>query len=53
MRISWGPSSILLLIAVICFALAALGVGVAAISLTPLGLALGFAAFLIGEGRRV
>ncbi len=53
MRISWGPSSILLLVAVICFALAALGVGLAAINLTDLGLALGFAAFLVGEGRRV
>jgi hypothetical protein len=53
MRISWGPSSILLLIAVVCFALAALGVGLAGIGLTNLGLALGFAAFLVGEGRRV
>jgi hypothetical protein len=53
MRISWGPSSILLLVAVICFALAALGIAVAGIGLTNLGLALGFAAFLVGEGRRV
>jgi hypothetical protein len=52
MRIIRGPSSILLLIAVICFALAALGIGVAGLRLTEVGLALGFAAFLIGGGPR-
>jgi hypothetical protein len=54
--ITWGPSSILLLIAVICFVLAALGVGVAGIRLTDLGLAFGFASFLVTGGgfrRRV
>jgi hypothetical protein len=53
---NWGPSSILLLAAVICFALAALGVGVSGIRLTDLGLALGFASFLVtgsGFGRRL
>ena len=55
MRITWGPSSILLLVAVICFALATLGVGVSGVRLTDLGLTLGFASFLVGEGwgRRV
>jgi hypothetical protein len=53
MRISWGPSSILLLIAVICFVLAALGIGVAGVRLTEVGLALGFAAFLVGGGPRI
>jgi hypothetical protein len=52
----WGPSAILLLIAVICFVLAALGVGVAGIRLTDLGLAFGFGSFLVtgaGWGRRL
>jgi hypothetical protein len=54
--ITWGPSSILLLIAVICFVLAALGVAVAGVRLTDLGLAFGFASFLVtgrGWGRRI
>jgi hypothetical protein len=44
-----GASSILLIIAVICFVLAAIGVGVAGLSLTALGLAFGFGSFLVGE----
>lgn len=53
--ITWGPSSILLLIAVICFILAAIGVGVSGVHLTDLGLAFGFGSFLVtgsGFGRR-
>jgi hypothetical protein len=45
---SWGLADILLLIAVICFALAAIGLRVD-ISLEALGLAFGFAAFLVGN----
>ena len=44
-----GISAILLLAAVICFVLAALGVRVGGIGLTDLGLALGFGAFLLNE----
>jgi hypothetical protein len=53
---NWGPSSILLLIAVICFVLAALGVGVSGVNLTNLGLAFGFGSFLVTSspiGRRL
>jgi hypothetical protein len=55
---NWGPSAILLAIAVICFVLAALKVAVGAINLTDLGLAFGFGSFLVtgggwGRGRRV
>jgi hypothetical protein len=46
---SWGPASILFLIAVICFALAAIGIDVN-VNLIALGLAFGFAGFLVGEG---
>jgi hypothetical protein len=52
---TWGPSSILLAIAVICFVLAALKVDVGSINLTNLGLAFGFGSFLVtgsGFGRR-
>jgi hypothetical protein len=42
--------SILLLVAVICFVLAAFGVGFGEVNLTPLGLAFFAAAFLLGEG---
>jgi hypothetical protein len=48
MRMSWGPAEILILIAVICFALAAIGIDVA-VNLVALGLAFGFAAFLVGN----
>lgn len=53
---AWGPSSILLVIAVICFVLAALKVDVGSLSLVDLGLAFGFASFLVtgrGWGRRL
>jgi hypothetical protein len=53
MRTSWGVSEILILVAVICFALAAIGLKVA-VDLVALGLAFGFAAFLAGNrGIRV
>ncbi len=42
--------SILLIIAVICFVLAAIGVGFGGISLTAIGLAAFAGAFLVGEG---
>ena len=42
--------SILLLIAVICFVLSALGVGLANFSLTAIGLAAFAGAFLVGDG---
>jgi hypothetical protein len=55
---NWGPSAILLAIAVICFVLAALKVPVGTVDLTDLGLAFGFGSFLVtgggwGRGRRV
>ena len=49
MRTSWGIADILFLIAIICFALAAIGLDVN-ISLVALGLAFGFAGFLAGNG---
>jgi hypothetical protein len=42
--------SILLLVAVVLFVLAAVGVGFGDISLVPLGLAFFAAAFLLGDG---
>jgi hypothetical protein len=48
MRITWGLAEILFLIAVICFALAAIGLDVH-VSLVALGLAFGFAGFLVGN----
>ena len=42
--------SILLLVAVVLFVLAAVGVGVGDISLVPLGLAFFAGAFLVAEG---
>ena len=45
MRSSWGIADILFVIAIICFALAAIGLDVN-ISLVALGLAFGFAGFL-------
>lgn len=45
-----GVRSILLIVAIICFVLAALGVGLGAIGLVPLGLAFFAGAFLVGDG---
>ena len=45
MRGSWGVADVLFLIAIVCFALAAIGLDVK-ISLVALGLAFGFAGFL-------
>jgi hypothetical protein len=49
MRITWGPRTILLLIAVILFVAAAIGIDTN-IDLVALGLAFGFGAFLLGDG---
>lgn len=43
----WGPSKILLAAAVVAFVLAALGVGIGDLDLVALGLALGFASFIV------
>jgi hypothetical protein len=48
MRSSWSLADILFVIAIICFALAAIGLKVD-ISLIALGLAFGFAGFLVGN----
>jgi hypothetical protein len=48
MRTSWSLADVLLIIAVICFALAAIGLDVA-VNLIALGLAFGFASFLAGN----
>ena len=48
MRSSWSISDILFVIAIVCFALAAIGLDVN-ISLVALGLAFGFAGFLAGN----
>jgi hypothetical protein len=45
-----GLRSLLLIGAIVCFALAAIGVAVAEVSLTPLGLALLAAASLFSDG---
>jgi hypothetical protein len=50
MRMTWNTATILLVIAIICFALAAIGLKVD-INLTALGLAFGFASFLVGSVR--
>lgn len=42
--------SILLIVAVVCFVLAAVGVGLGSISLVALGLAAFAGAFLLGDG---
>jgi hypothetical protein len=42
--------AILLIVAIICFILAAIGIALGDISLVPLGLAFFAAAFLVGEG---
>lgn len=46
-----GVRSILLIVAIICFVLAAVGVSLGAIGLVPLGLAFLAAAFLFGDGK--
>jgi hypothetical protein len=48
MRTSLGPSAILLIIAVVCFALAAIGLDVR-VNLIALGLAFAFGSFLVGN----
>ena len=54
MTITWSLGSILILVAVVCFALAAIGADIGRVALTPLGLAFGFAGLLVGNrGRRV
>jgi hypothetical protein len=45
-----GLRSILLILAVICFVLAAIGVNLGDINLVPLGLAFFAGAFLLGDG---
>ena len=45
-----GARSILLLVAVVCFVLAAFGVSLGTIGLVPLGLAFFAGAFLLGDG---
>ena len=47
---SFGARSILLIVAVILFLLAAFGVALGTISVLPLGLAAFAAAFLLGDG---
>lgn len=44
---SWGPSKILLAAAVVVLVLAAIGVSLGTLNLVALGLALGFASFLV------
>jgi len=54
MTTRWGLGSILILVAIVCFVLAAIGVDVGRVALTPLGLAFGFAGLLVGNrGLRV
>lgn len=48
---NFGPRGILLIIAVILFVLAAVGVALGTLALIPLGLAAFAAAFLVGDGR--
>lgn len=45
-----GLRSILLIVAIICFVLAAIGVGLGDFGLLPLGLAFFAGAFLFGDG---
>jgi hypothetical protein len=47
MRTSWSLADILLVIAIICFALVAIGLKVD-VNLLAVGLAFGFASFLVG-----
>lgn len=51
MRIDMTPFSILLIIAVVLFILAAIGINLGTVALVPLGLAAFAAAFLFGGGR--
>ena len=54
MTTRWGLGSILILVAIVCFVLAAIGVDVGRVALTPVGLAFGFAGLLVGNrGLRV
>ena len=48
---TWGPSSILLIVAVICFVLAVLKVAVSNLNLTDLGLAFGFGFIAAEDGK--
>jgi hypothetical protein len=48
--VSLAPRSVLLIVAVILFLLAAFNVALGTISLVPLGLAAVAAAFLVGDG---
>jgi hypothetical protein len=45
-----GLRSILLIVAIVCFVLAAIGVGLGDIGLLPLGLAFFAGAFVLGDG---
>ncbi|MEO7296892.1 MAG: hypothetical protein ABIW50_07410 [Candidatus Limnocylindria bacterium] len=45
-----SPKSILLLIAIVCFVLAGIGVGIGGVSLLAIGLAAFAGAFLVDEG---
>lgn len=47
MATKWGVSKILLAAAVVVFVLAAVGVGIGDLNLIALGLALGFASFIV------
>lgn len=47
MATKWGPSKILLAAAVVVFVLAAVGVGLGDLNLIAVGLALGFASFIV------
>jgi membrane-bound ClpP family serine protease len=49
--VNFGPRSILLIIAVVLFLLAAFGVGLGDIGITALGFAVFAAAFLFDNGR--
>jgi hypothetical protein len=49
--VTFGPRSLLILIAVIIFALAAFGFDLRGVSLTALGLAFFAASWIIPEGR--
>lgn len=50
MRFDTSPGSILLLVAVVLFVLAAFGVSLGTVGLMPLGLAAFAASFMIGRG---
>lgn len=47
---NFGLRAILLVVAVVCFILATIGVGLGGIALLPLGLAFFAGAFLVGDG---